>query len=274
MIEKGFYKMDSDTYHAAEGISRSGLVRMLRSPAHYKTPVIPTPIMEFGKNLHTFVLEPDTAKFILYPDDCLVGSGKGQRERKAVFDLNAQERGQTILKPDDMDKMKHMRDAVHSHPEASELLKDGEPEISGFWQDPIHPEITCRIRMDWINKEKMVIVDLKKTRDARLHSFRGDAYRLGYDMEASFYLYGATHITGVEHHDFYFIACEDEPPWGVMVYKASGEMIMEGLKRCARALGLYKECLDKDNWPCYPEDVQELGLPGWVLRKEVNHIIE
>lgn len=274
MIEKGFYKMSNEDYHAAEGISRSGLVRVLRSPAHYKTPVVPTDVMVFGQNLHTFVLEPDRGNFVTYPANCIKGSGAGQQGRRADFEIKAQNQGQTILKPGDMDKMEHMRKAVRSHPVASELLKDGEPEISGFWQDPIHPEITCRIRMDWINKGKMVIVDLKKTRDARLHSFRNDAYRMGYDMECGFYLYGATHITGVEHHDFYFIACEDEPPWGVMVYKASGEMITEGLKRCAQALGIYRECLEKNSWPCYSEDVQELGLPGWVNRQKDTEIFD
>lgn len=267
MIEKGFYKMSNDEYHATNALSRSFMHRLLDwTPAHAKTPRKETPAMRVGQNFHTYSLEPDRAEkeFVTLPPDLTLRHKAGKE-----FVANAEVNGQTVLKPDELENLKRMSNAIYSHPVASELLKDGEPEISGFWPDPIHPEILCKIRMDWINKPKMVIVDLKKTTDARPHAFTRDAYKFGYDMEASWYLYGATHITAVEHKEFYFIACEDSEPWGVMVYKASGEMITEGLKRCAQALGIYKECLEKDHWPCYPEDVQELGLPGWVSRKDM-----
>jgi hypothetical protein len=193
------------------------------------------------------------------------------KERLENFmSLNADK---TIIKPEDLDLIRNMRESVFKHPEAKELLSDGEAELSGYWNDPAHDNILCKMRMDFINKPKRVIVDLKKTRDARPHRFKNDAYSFGYHLECSFYCYGATQITGVEHTDFYFIAVEDKEPYGVMVYKADMEMIDYGLKECSKALSIYRECLEADHWPCYPEDVQDLSLPGWLRRKENNFAI-
>lgn len=270
-ITQGFYRISHDEYHSSKGVSRSYLHRMIdKTPAHAIIHIETTPILQFGQDFHVAVLEPDRfdKNYVVYPAGCLVGSGKGQRERKQDFDNYCATTGKSILKPDDLEKIKHMREAVFNHPEAKELLSDGEPELSGYWIDHEREDLLCKLRMDWINKRQRVIVDLKKTRDARQHRFTSQAYDLGYDMEAAFYCYGATQITGIEHQDFYFIACEDEPPWGVIVYKVDMEMINHGLLRCSRALTLHLECVKNNDWPCYSQEVQNLGLPEWVTRKE------
>ena len=102
-----------------------------------------------------------------------------------------------------------------------------------------------------------------------------DAYRYGYDMQSGLYLYVLSRITRIEHKDFYFIVCEKNPPYGVEIYKASEELINHGLTRCARALEIYRQCKEKDLWPCYGADIKELSLPGWVRRQEgYEEIIE
>jgi hypothetical protein len=44
--------------------------------------------------------------------------------------------------------------------------------------------------------------------------------------------------------------------------------------QCSRALEVYKKCFHADSWPCYPLEMQELQLPGWVRRKEQMMIID
>ena len=64
MSEKlhGFYEdMPNETYHASEGVSKSGLDLMDRSPAHYKNPKLrkSTRNMEIGTAIHAGILEPE-----------------------------------------------------------------------------------------------------------------------------------------------------------------------------------------------------------------------
>ena len=55
--------MPADHYHLHPAVGHSGLVRIMRSPAHYREyvahPPEPTPAMQLGTAFHTALLEPD-----------------------------------------------------------------------------------------------------------------------------------------------------------------------------------------------------------------------
>lgn len=269
MIEPGFYKLSNAEYHTGPGISKSGLARILRSPLHYKTPQKETAALVTGDAFHVATLEPNRfdREYTVLPASCSPGSGKGMKERKEQFLAdNAQK---TILSQLDYDTARGMAATVHSNQDAIDLLSDGEAEISGYWYDPENPAILCKLRMDWINKKDRIIVDLKSCTDARFFKFRSDAFNNNnnYHMQAAWYLYGLTQITKVEHHDFYFIAIEKEPPYGVKIYKADKEMIQLGLMECQRALDIYADCLAKDEWPCYGDGIEILTPPEYLKQK-------
>ena len=270
-MKPGFYRMSNEEYHSGPGLSKSQLHEILRSPAHMKAPKKETPALPFGSAFHTYTLEKD-----LFVDTYMIkpqGMSFATKDGKALRS-EAEESGKDILSWDDWQTIKGMAQAIWDNPIAAELLSDGEAEISGFWNDPIYPDILCKFRADWINKTTRTLVDLKSTVDAREHYFTGAAYKLGYHMQAGWYLYGATQITGIEHDDFRFIAVEKEPPYGVMVYRASQEMIQEGLIDCQKALEIYANCLKESRWPCYPEVERDLMLPGWVKRSKDMAIYE
>lgn len=276
LIEPGLHHKPHQEYHAGPGLSQSMIKALLRSPAHSKVPVEETPAMRFGRAFHTGVLEPHLfdEEYVTMPADCRVGSGTGQRSRKEAFEAMAAQKGQTIINPEDRDSISTMRAAIFANPEAAKLLQAGERELSGYWYDPIETDIFCRMRIDWLNRDARLLVDLKSTADARPHAFTRIAYDKGYHIEAAWFLYGTSQLTKVEHRDFYFVAVEVDPPHGVMVYKASEEFILEGLRACSRGVSIYKECITINEWPAYPPETQELNLPGWVRRKEPNMIID
>lgn len=270
-MKPGFYRLSNDDYHSGPGISRSGLVRILRSPAHFLTPVEPTDTMVFGSAFHSYTLEPKEfeTQYIVRPEG-IDGRTKAGKEWLASIDPALR-----VLKQDDYDKIRFMRDSVFRHPLAAELLSHGEAELSAYWNDFDDPDTLCKARFDWLNKPQRILVDLKKTTDARPHRFQSIAYDKGYHMEAFWYCYAATILTGIEHQDFYFVACEDSPPWGVMVYKAGAEFMNQGGIDCSRALEIYKRCMRENSWPCYSQEAQGLNLPGWAKRKEdISVIIE
>ena len=283
MKENGFYRnLPEKEYHASEGVSKSDMNQILRSPAHWKSPDPPdTEAMEFGSAMHPGILEPDRFKkeFVVYPANCLVGSGEGQRSRKKDFDDAVAANKQTVIKPDCMDQITAMKDAILLNPDVKELqlLEGGESELSAYYHDTDF-EVLTRIRIDYLNPNTHRLADVKSTTDAREHKFTGIAYDKGYQIQAGHYLYTTTRLTNVTHDEFYFIAVERPKVKGqyvgVMVYRADNEMITNGLLQRSRALTIYKECVKADQWSGYPPGVRPLSLPGWVRRKEPQMIID
>lgn len=268
-IKPGFITETNEQYHSGPGISKSGLARILRSPLHYQTPTKETPAMERGTGFHTAVLEPDRFKdeYVILPENCRPGSGTGMKGRKERFLAEAEVKNQTIIKQEDMDKVKGMASMVHQHQRAIDLLSDGVAELSGYFYDPDDHNVLIKIRPDWINKSTRIIVELKSTTDSRLGAFVKKAYDLDYHMSAWLTLYVTTQITGIQHDQYYFIVVESSEPYGVNVFKASDQMLQEGSIDCQRALEIYSQCLKVNVWPQYRDDLEEVGLPRWVETK-------
>ena len=270
-METGFYNIENQKYHDGPGLSSSDLRLLERSPAHYKAKeqYQETPAMILGSAFHAAALEPDYYKqnFVFLPP----GVTKAMKLGKEMA-VEAQEKNQYLLAHQEQANIESMRNAIFEHPQAKELLQYGKKELSGYWYDPMVKDILCKLRLDWLNTEQRVIVDLKSTTDARPGPWGKKAYDLGYGIQAAWYLYGLTQITKVEHEDFYFVAVEKEPPFGVIVYKATNDLIQDGLVRCNQILGIYERCMKENSWPCYPIEMNNLDLPGW--KKRQNFIIE
>uniref|UniRef100_A0A6M3LLV5 Putative exodeoxyribonuclease 8 PDDEXK-like domain-containing protein n=1 Tax=viral metagenome TaxID=1070528 RepID=A0A6M3LLV5_9ZZZZ len=267
-MDQGIYRIPADEYHDMEGASKSFLHTLLvESPAHAMTPREETQALYDGQAIHYMIFEPlrYEQKYVAKPEGMkfTTKDGIAWRDNHNHLKIIEYEKDQDFRA---MAKAIRAHLAAHEDPVIQSLLSDGEPELSALWKDP-STGVDCRARFDWLNQKSRIITDLKSCLVARSNKFTNDAYTYGYDMQAAWYLYGLTQITGVEHKAFYFIACEKEPPYGVIVYKASEEMILHGLLRCSRAMGIYKECLESGNWPCYLAEVQELGLPEYVTRQ-------
>lgn len=270
--------LSNDAYHSGPGVNRSLLWRLLSySPAHSKVQKEPTDSMQMGADLHCAILEPDRfeRQYVVIPADCRVGSGKGQRGRLEDFMAEAERNGQTTIKDEDMEAIRRMADAVRKDPDASEILKGSEFELSGYWYDPDETDILCKIRLDVLQTSTGIIADLKKTTDAREHKFQRHAHDMGYHMQAFMSCYGATHIAKAEHKDFRFIVVEDHDPWAVQVYQATSEFLHIGGLDFGRAFRRYVECLRSNTWPAYDNGLHPLNPPGWRMRQEMmSEIIE
>lgn len=264
----------NDKYHADEGLSRSDLVNILRSPAHYKYPPEEekeTPALLFGEAFHLRVLQPDLfeQRYACLPPDYDGRTAKGK-----ALKAEAEASGKQILKYEDMETIKGMSKSLRKHPEISRILESGLPEVSCYWYDPRYPGILLKCRIDWLNMMESIILDLKSALDARPEFFTSSAYKHGYDVQCGFYLSGISTITKAEHRRFLFAAVEKEKPYGVMLYEASQEFINEGMKKAQIALAIYDKCRQEDSWPAYPQETQSLNLPLWLRKKESGVIYE
>lgn len=271
-IKQGFYRQTLIEYLQSEGVNRSFLHELLEhSPGHAKfrqdTPD-DTKSLRLGNAFHPAVLEPERFKseFVILPADCQKGSGSGMKSRKEAFEAQCEASNQIIITQQDYDNIQEMAGVIQGNQEAVDLLSHGEAEMSGYFTDPDY-DVLCKIRLDYINKKGGIIIDLKSASDARHNLFRASAENHGYDLQAFMGLYGVTQITGEAHSDFRFIVVESKDYHGLKIYTANQEMIDTGYKKYQKAMEIYKECLEKNEWPGYDPVSELLGSPEWAKAK-------
>ena len=289
-IAPGVYRISNSAYHAGAGVSKSQLDILARSPAHYQhaltAPRTQTTAFSIGSEAHRLILEPDERSDALLKPS-LQRRSKGDREEWAAFftehgadgaaiiERPAAEwdaifhavTGRYLLDREDFEKVVAMRDAVYSHPSASELLSVGVAEQSAYWHDR-ETGLLCRCRPDWVHDES-VIVDLKSSDDASPRSFARSVAKWRYHVQDPYYTDGWQAATGADYPlPFVFVVVEKSPPHAVGVYILDEETQFAGRSAYRQNLATLAECQAADKWPAYSADVETISAPLWAIKTE------
>lgn len=258
--------MTNKEYHDAEGVSKSDLDLVHKSPLHYITaknsPKVQTEALLFGSALHKFVLENNefSSEFTTAPL-----CDRRTKEGKAIYaDFLEKSVGKEVITSEHLEKIQLMTEAIHKHPIASKLLTDGQAEQSYFYDDG---ETVLKCRPDYIKGK--YCIDLKTTQSAKPEDFMKSAYKYRYYVQAYWYL-KVLKALGKDIDNFIFVAVEKELPYAICVYFASEEFLRLGEIEAEADLNEYKKCCKSGIWYGYDEvpEVHSLDLPQWV-RKEV-----
>ena len=262
--------MDNAAYHAHPAVSKSHLDLIARSPLHYwaryldpdRKPVEPTPAMRLGTALHTHVLELDRWDQEIAVAPACDRRTKAGKEAYAAFQDAAA--GKTVISADDAEQVQAMARAVFRHPGAAMLLGlPGKAETTHMWTDATYG-VECKCRPDWLTDDGSIVVDLKTTKDASPRGFRRSIGDFRYQVQAAWYLHGLEQATGRRPDQFVFICVEKEPPYACAVYAADAEMIERGHQQAMADLGELAACRAADRWPSYSDQIETIGLPGWM----------
>lgn len=265
-MEPGVYpELQNEDYHAAPGLSKSGMDLLLKSPAHYRaakdTDHEPTPAMLMGSAVHTAVLEPDLFEKKYVPSPDINRRTKAGKEEFAAFQEANQ--GKEILKPEDYELIINMRDSIFAHTLASKLLTDGKAELSYFWEDD-QTGALLKCRPDYLRSDG-VVIDLKTTLDASPESFAKSAANFHYHLQAAHYLEGVSALGDHATH-FVFVCVEKKPPYAVACYTLDSEAVGFGQLLAREAISRYTKCREADQWPGYSPKIESLSLPPWAFR--------
>lgn len=264
-----------EDYFQVKALSKSGLVKLAQSPAHFMAPEKPRSAvqqtnLDIGSAFHCMTLEPQNfeARFDVLDEGVTLQQKAGKEAKK-----EAEEAGKILLKFADFTNIKAMAQAVRNHPGARTLIESPGPVEKGiFWTDPVS-NIPCKAKPDKLTANAM-IVDLKSTGDARPDEFKRLAYNMKYHWQSWWYCWGMTMTTGVVHRDFVFIVCERDEPWGVKVYFADIDMMLLAANEIAPLKWLYAECVKNNEWPGYDTRPDYLGLPPWAKKADISTAIE
>ena len=264
-----FLEMEHSEYLKG-GIGHSDMVRLLKSPAHYKwakdNPSDPTPAMAFGSAVHTAILEPQRFKQEYVVKPVFDRRTKVGKEESAAWD--EAHKGVSCITQDEMNALQGMMTQVASHATAAAMLRRSRRELSYFWDDP-ETGIRCRMRPDATvlaeDGRVEAIIDVKTTRDASRDGFARQIANLGYDVQDALYVDGVNHATGGGNVPFFFLAVENTAPYGVALYRAGSRTYEVGRSKYRAALELYAWCKKTDRWPSYQLDgAEEIEIPGWA----------
>lgn len=268
-MNPGFYKsLPIEKYLSAPGLSKTGLTALSVSPAHYQSHKV-TPkqfaAADMGHAVHALVLEPERAERIIVTPPANVLDKRGGRAGTAYKEWEASLPGGTvILRADDYEAARYMRDAVFAHPAAAAMLKNGNPEVSAFFEDAL--SIMRKCRPDWLADED--VIDLKTAESASPEVFARQAYNLKYHWSAAWTLDIIRGLTGSNGRRYIFIVVEKSPPWAVACYEVPEKVLDVARDEIAPLLAAYKACTVVDRWPAYSDKIETLNLPPWAVKKQ------
>lgn len=291
MEKMGLLSLTAEQYHNHPAVGHSGLVRIMRSPAHYQdyvtNPFEPTPAMRLGTAVHAALLEPEAfaEQYTVFDESLLEGAlqslddykaaavaldikvGKMKKDeiKEAIKAADIESRfkfredeivrlydGKIVLPPDEMTAIQSMAYLVRCHKGADNLLSDGVAEGSIFWTDP-ETGIACKCRPDFLKMEGTPYFGISDVKSCCDASAEGFSRSIA---KLGYDIQAAYYQDGVkaatgETLPFYFIAVENKAPHAVAVYKASDEMIEVGRAKYRGALQLLKWCRENGQWPAY-----------------------
>lgn len=245
--------MTDKEYREHEGISRSELFKISKSPLHFKyAKEHPTetdsPALLFGRAVHKYVLEPEDFNSDIAVMPNIDRRTKAGKEEYAQFILNNP--GKDIITLDEFTQIQEMAMEIRKNPVATALLK-GKHEQTFFWTDGVTGE-KCKCKTDCLTEYEgqKYIVDYKTTDSCENGHFERSCRKYGYKFQAGMYTEGAFQNT-LEQYGFAFVAQEKKAPYAVRVYFCSPEYINQGYDQFREYLGIYHSCKESGNWYGY-----------------------
>ena len=271
--------LTNDDYHADDAISRSQVMSMRKSPAHYyyrnlsglyshkEVPPIITSAspLGFGNAAHTFILEKD--KFLSEYHVYAQKHKRTTKEGKAEFAECEKEAGdRQIISLDSVDILHGMSNAINSDVTANALIQ-GVPETSFFWTDK-ETGFRLKSRPDILNLEGEFITDLKTVRSADARTFQHEVYDYGYHLQAAMQQIAVKEVLGIEIKDFYYVAVEKEMPYAHTTYKLDDSYLEIGHTEFRSLLNKIAKCKELNDWPSY--DMQIIAPPKYIIDRVFN----
>lgn len=246
--------MADQDYRNEVGVSQSSLKPFFISPMHYKHELNAvrevTSAMLMGTATHIACFQP--AEF----DKMVVISQKFDRRKTedkiASAKFNEENAGKIIIDQEQHGLCLDMAESVRSHPFFYEYCQHGDAEVSAFADMLPYENVRLKGRMDFVNWERKVVIDLKTT-NLNLtemykvkNLFKDDMFY----MQAAMYIY-LLKKNGFSGFTFFFILVEKEPPHGVKVFQISDNYIIREIKNIELAVAQMEHCIQHDAWTSY-----------------------
>lgn len=139
-------------------------------------------------------------------------------------------------------------------------LDQGKPEQTLIWKEI---NTWLKSRLDWLANDYGAILDYKTTASANPEDFARQIIRMGYDMQAAFYVRGMEALTG-KTPAFVFLVQEITPPYACSFIGMPPAFMSLGLGKVEVAIDMWRQCMEAGKWPAYPSRIHWCEPPGWA----------
>jgi hypothetical protein len=279
----------NDVYHANKAVSHSKLWTFHKRPKDYEGRHItgelenpPKECLITGSASHSILLEPYKEFQANYA--CLrkelnwrktidkidaierYAAAKGVKMSKEEIEELAKKKreeievhfhllpGRTILRPDQMDLIRRIRDNIRAHPEAGDMLKEGVGEVT-FRSPMLKLGYQVQSKFDWLNLKGCVHsegrsfgADIKTIQS--LTRWDSEKVRRGYYRAYPFYTKVQEISVGERIiKDWFFIVVEKEWPFSVMVKRPDQAMWDRGMREIDSDMKHLAKCLESGHFP-------------------------
>jgi exodeoxyribonuclease VIII len=136
-------------------------------------------------------------------------------------------------------------------------------EYSVAWEDEEHG-VLLRSRPDFFSGD--IIIDLKTTKDSSPASFSRAIAEYSYHRQAALACDGLTKMTGKLFNNVILFVVDKTPPYFTRCYVLPQSAINQGRYEYKEAARIYAECIRTQEWPGYPEIIEDLDIPAWAYR--------
>ncbi len=154
-----------------------------------------------------------------------------------------------------------LRAQIKMIPELKGVYKTGQAEVTLVWLDR---GVWCKCKLDWLPKHGITFPDLKTTGpDAHPDTAQKQIYNLKYDIQAAFYCRGIRAVLGIRDPEFRFLFVETKPPHAVSLIGLTPAALAFADRDVEHALDLWRQCLDADVFPGYPNRTCFVEPPVW-----------
>ncbi len=216
-------------------------------------------VFDRGDAAHQVILEGDWSNIATV-------DAKDWRTKDAANQRDlARERGQTPLLAHQVECVRDMvnavRDQLAHHDATPPLFTAGKPEQTIVWEEP--GGVVCRARVDWLRDDLAAVDDLKTTaKSAHPDAYSRALFGVGGDVQVAFYLRGIHALTGAVPA-WRWVVVENTPPYALSVISPGPDVLELGRRKVDRAIALWRECLERDEWPAYPTRVTYANVPAY-----------
>ena len=291
-LSGGIEGMRAEDYHAAPGLSNSGLSELARSPWHFYSrfldpnrPERERKAGQFeGTIAHCAILEPDEfmRRYVVTPSNAPRRPTAAQRNAKNPSSESveamawwskweSENSGREVVSHDDYSRVLRQSESVRRIREVRELFDIGKAELSAF---ATADGVLKKCRPDWtayIGGGDVILIDVKTVGDAKPDEMARHIGRKGYYRQAAHYWKTFEQASGMRVSAFKFLAVESEWPYAASLTQLDDVSIQVAMEEVRDLTELYADCLSSGRWPGYDE-AQVVSLPAYLFNDEQTQI--
>jgi hypothetical protein len=267
MIKPGFYpEMPGAEYRALKALAASGVDALVNEcPWKFwqESPWNPAfeqrhhEAFDLGTAAHLAVLEPaqfDERVFLIGAADYKTKAAQAARDEAYIA-------GKTPLTVPQHTIVGGMARAIFE--QAGSYFVDGYAECTLVWD---WDGVLCKARPDYWRRDKNreYIIDLKTTTTTNPRVIAQKAFREGWHCRAVWYMEGLMQVVRNSVPRYIFVVVETAPPHLIQIFELDERALAWGQQLVRRGLRLFRDCMERGDWPAYGSGVQKLGLPTFA----------